>query len=78
MTVDLATGSDIRKDQIINRFNPHIETMEGAAVLYVCARIEVPAIQIRAISNQAGKRDRLSWKMDEAIDALPRELSHYL
>jgi len=78
VTVDLVTGSDIRKEQIINRFNPHIETMEGAAVLYVCARIEVPVIQIRAISNQAGKRDRLSWKMNEAIDALTRELSHYL
>jgi futalosine hydrolase len=78
VTVDLVTGSEQRKQHLINKFNPHIETMEGAAVLYVCARMGMPAVQIRGISNHTGTRDRLGWKIREAIDAFTRELSVFL
>ncbi|MFO7617135.1 MAG: phosphorylase, partial [Bacteroidales bacterium] len=62
----------------INKFNPHIETMEGAAVLYVCSRMGVPVVQVRGISNSAGPRDRSGWRVREAVGAFTRELSVFL
>jgi futalosine hydrolase len=42
----------------INTYNPHIETMEGAAVHYVALQETFPCIHIRAVSNAVGDRDR--------------------
>jgi futalosine hydrolase len=60
---------------LAEKFNPQLESMEGAAVLYVCGREDIPAIQIRAISNYVGVRDRFSWKTEEAITALTKVIS---
>jgi futalosine hydrolase len=75
ITVDVVTASQERKVQLSERFNPQIESMEGAAVFYVCKMEDIPVIQIRAISNYVGIRDRHSWKTKEAIDALTKVLS---
>jgi len=75
ITVDLVTASQERKARMIERFDPQIESMEGAAVFYVCKLEDIPVIQVRAISNYVGIRDRNSWKTDEAIEALTKVLS---
>jgi futalosine hydrolase len=75
ITVDLVTAGPERKARLAERFNPQIETMEGAAVFYVCKMEDIPVIQIRAISNYVGIRDRQSWKTDEAIDALGKVIA---
>jgi futalosine hydrolase len=75
ITVDLVTAGLERKARLAERFNPQIESMEGAAVFYVCKMEDIPVVQIRAISNYVGIRDRLSWKTEEAIDALTKVLS---
>jgi futalosine hydrolase len=41
--------------------------MEGAAFHYLCLHEQVPFIQIRAISNMVGERNKLNWKMKEAV-----------
>ena len=51
-------------------WHPHIETMEGAALHYVCLQNGVPFIQIRSISNIVGVRDKSQWRIREAVDAL--------
>ena len=48
--------------------------MEGAALHYVCLQEKVPFIQLRAISNYVGERDKSKWKMQEAITNLHNEL----
>lgn len=52
---------------------PHdvaVEAMEGFGVLRASAIAGVPAVEVRAISNQIGEVDRSRWRIGEAIDAL--------
>ncbi|MFN8221786.1 MAG: hypothetical protein U0R50_00905 [Gaiellales bacterium] len=50
--------------------DPEVEAMEGFAVLRACALAEVPAIEVRAISNEIGEADRLRWDIAGALRAL--------
>jgi len=60
------------------KYMPVIESMEGAAFHYVCMMEKIPFIQIRAISNMIGERDKSCWKIKEAITALNNELIKYI
>lgn len=55
-------------------FAADIESMEGAAFHFVCLQQNVPFIQIRAISNKVGERDKTKWKMTAAIKNLTAAL----
>jgi futalosine hydrolase len=50
-----------------------VEAMEGFGVLRAAALAGVPAVEIRAISNEIGDPDRSRWQITEAIDMLSRE-----
>ena len=52
--------------------------MEGAALHYVCRSMSVPFMQVRAISNYIGERDKSKWKMKEAVDNLNDTLLKYV
>jgi len=56
-----------------------VEGMEGFAVLRACALVGVPAIEVRAISNEISEGDRSRWRIGRALealaDALPRMLA---
>ncbi len=47
-----------------------VEAMEGFGVLRACALAGVPALELRAVSNDAGEADRSKWRFDEALAAL--------
>ncbi len=47
-----------------------VESMEGAALHYVGLMEKIPFLQLRAISNLTGDRDKNRWKIKEAIKAL--------
>ena len=52
---------------------PHdvpVEAMEGFGVLRACALCGVPAVEVRAISNEIGERDRSQWDLAGAMRAL--------
>jgi futalosine hydrolase len=74
LTVNKVSDSALQKQQFINTFNATIESMEGAALHYVCLQEKIPFLQIRAISNYVGERDKTKWKMKEAIQNLNTEL----
>jgi futalosine hydrolase len=74
ITVNKVSDSLLQKQQAIINFAPEIETMEGAALHYVCMQENVPFIQIRSLSNLIGERDKSKWKLKEAILNLNREL----
>jgi len=52
-----------------NQYKADIESMEGAALHYVCALQQIPFIQIRGISNLVGERDKSKWKIPESLIA---------
>jgi futalosine hydrolase len=53
-----------------------VEAMEGFAVLRAAALAGVPAVEVRAISNDIDESDRGKWRFEEALaalaDAVPR------
>ena len=51
-----------------------IETMEGAALHYVCKMENIPFIQLRNISNRAGDRNKQNWKIKDSVENLNAEL----
>jgi futalosine hydrolase len=56
-----------------------VEAMEGFAVLRACQLAGVPAVEVRAISNELGEENRSRWEIPRALealaDALPRLLA---
>jgi futalosine hydrolase len=56
------------------QFNPVTESMEGAAMHYVCLMEKIPFLQIRSISNYIGERNKKNWNMNDSIANLNRDL----
>lgn len=53
---------------------PGVEAMEGFAVLRAAAIAGIPALEVRAISNEIGEADRARWRIPEGLEALARAL----
>lgn len=70
ITVNRVHGKETSIQNVVNQFSPDVETMEGAAVFYIAHRENIPAIQIRSISNLVEKRNRINWDIPLAIDSL--------
>lgn len=79
-SITVNTVSEDRRiaEQYVQKYNPEIESMEGAAFHYVCLQEGLPFIQLRSISNRVGERDKAKWKMKEAIENLNKELLHLI
>ena len=61
-----------------DQFNPVTESMEGAALHYVCLAEKIPFLQIRSISNYIGERNKKKWNMADSISALNNSLINFL
>jgi futalosine hydrolase len=57
---------------------PRVEAMEGFAVLRACERAGIPALELRAISNELSEGDRSRWRIGRAIEALAEALPKVL
>lgn len=71
LTVSTATGSAARADALRTRHPRALaEAMEGFGVAEAAAAHHVPVLEIRAVSNPVGPRDRAAWRIDDALAAL--------
>lgn len=72
ITVNTVHGNNQHIEALESKigFKPEVESMEGAACYYACARLGIPSIQVRSISNYVERRDRNNWKIHEAIKNL--------
>ncbi len=55
-----------------------IESMEGAALHFVCNNLQLPYLQIRSVSNYVGERNKVKWKIKEAIQNVNEEVVRLL
>ena len=46
--------------------------MEGFAVLLAAELAGVPAVEVRAVSNEIDEPDRARWRFDDALAVLER------
>ncbi len=67
ITVGTATGTADSVEEMRNRYDPDIESMEGAAFFYVCRRENINFVQLRTVSNRVESRNRETWETEKAI-----------
>ncbi len=70
ITVNTLLGNYSSIERIKEKFNPDIETTEGAAFMYVCLMEKIPFLQIRAISYFVEIRKVESWNLPNAYKNL--------
>jgi futalosine hydrolase len=78
VTGNISHGATKSISRIIKDFDPDIESMEGAAVFYVCLMEKVPFLEIRAISNYVDIRNTDKWDIPTSIENLTDELFRFL
>jgi futalosine hydrolase len=61
-----------------NKYEAGIESMEGAALHFVCIMENIDFLQIRSLSNWVGDRDKSNWKIKAAVTDLNFQLSSLL
>ncbi|WP_282107855.1 futalosine hydrolase [Streptomyces sp. F63] len=71
LTVSTVTGSAVRAAELAARHSgAGAEAMEGFGVAEAAAVHGLPVLEIRAVSNPVGPRDRAAWRIPEALSAL--------
>jgi len=74
ITVNNVSGNREQIDFRKEKFNPDIESMEGAAFAYVCRKENINFLQIRAVSNKVEERNKENWNIPLALNNLADEL----
>ncbi|MBN8837319.1 MAG: futalosine hydrolase [Sphingobacteriia bacterium] len=74
ITVNEISTNPERIQQLVKKYNATLESMEGAALHYVCREMNVPFLQIRSVSNVVGERDKTNWLLKESIENLNKTL----
>ena len=57
------------------KFNADVESMEGAALHYVCNLMGIKYCHLRSVSNAVGNRNKADWNIPLAITNLNTSLS---
>ncbi|WP_260867997.1 futalosine hydrolase [Streptomyces sp. SAJ15] len=71
LTVSTVTGSAERAAALLARHpDAAAEAMEGFGVAEAAAAHGLPVLEVRAVSNAVGPRDRAAWRIGAALDAL--------
>lgn len=78
VTVNQVTSSKKTAELYQSKYKAAIESMEGAALHFVCIKENIPFLQIRSISNYVGERNKKKWKIKEAIEQLNIELTRFV
>jgi futalosine hydrolase len=76
ITVNTVHGNPGSIARVRARFDPDVESMEGAAFMYACLIHTVPFAQVRAVSNVVERRHRSAWKLKEAVESLSAAARH--
>ncbi|MBA4541527.1 MULTISPECIES: futalosine hydrolase [Thermoactinomyces] len=76
LTVSTVTGTASTAARLAARVpGAAAEGMEGFGVATAARNRGIPVLEIRAISNVVGPRDRSAWRIDEALEKLAATIS---
>ncbi len=78
VTVSEITTSEKKIGYYRESLGAEIETLEGAALHFAAARLGIPYLQVRTISNLVGERDKTKWDLTGAIQNLNLALSRII
>jgi futalosine hydrolase len=78
VTVNTASGTEETIARIVSKYDPDIETMEGATFAYICSCEKVDYLALRSVSNLIGPRKEQKWDIPLALSALIRALEDFL
>lgn len=71
LTVSTVTGTAARTAALLTAHPGALaEAMEGFGVAEAAERAGVPVLELRAVSNTVGPRDRAAWRIGDALAAL--------
>jgi len=70
ITVNKTYGRSSMLEELSSKFDAEVESMEGAAIFYVCKNISVPFLELRAISNYVEPREFSNWNIPLALSNL--------
>jgi futalosine hydrolase len=68
ITVNSLTDEANKVSLFKEKYQAEIESMEGAALHFVCLQENIPFLQIRGISNFVSERDKSKWQLKAAIE----------
>ncbi len=77
LTLSTVTGTAATAEALALRVpGAAAEAMEGYGVAEAASRYGIPFLEIRAISNAVGPRDRAAWRIGDALAALEAASIH--
>jgi len=74
ISVNLVSGSQATIQKLVAKYDPDVESMEGAAFHYACLLEGIPFLQLRSLSNYVEVRDKSKWRIPLAVKTLNDEL----
>lgn len=78
ITVNEISTSQHRIAQLRSKYGCEVESMEGAAFHYACLKEHVSFLQLRAVSNFVGERDKNNWQLRQSIEVLNETLQEII
>jgi futalosine hydrolase len=78
ITVNEITTRKERIKQLVKKYEPVTESMEGAALHYTCRCTNTPFLQMRCLSNYISERDKSKWMIKESLENLNSALLKYI
>jgi futalosine hydrolase len=74
ITVNQITTDPRMVKEYLSRYKAVVESMEGAALHYVCLQSGIPFLQLRGVSNYIGERNKAKWDFQKPIENLNKAL----
>lgn len=78
ITVATVTASFGRAGDLHRRHGAIVENMEGSGAAHVAALYDIPFLEIRAVSNKVGARDKRKWDLPLSFQRCSQAVMLYL
>lgn len=78
ITVATVTATSVRSRRLHRQYGALVENMEGAGAAHVAALYDIPFLEIRAVSNRVGDRDKSRWDLPLAFQRCSQAAKAFL